>query len=270
VKPEELLSAWSYDPGIAAPLALTAILYARGARVRGAANARQRILFWSGWIALTLALLSPLHEMGESLFSAHMLQHEVLMLVAAPLLVLSRPLVPMLHGMPMRWRRSVGRWSKMRPVRAFWRGVTEPLSAWWIHAAALWIWHFPPLFDATLANNWIHAAQHASFFLSALLFWWSLFYARGRESYGAGVLYIFTTAVHTSILGALLTVSTRVWYSAYGSLPTSWGLTPLEDQQLGGLIMWVPAGLVYLGAGLKLFADWVDSPRQRTGEAANA
>ncbi|HEY3826209.1 MAG TPA: cytochrome c oxidase assembly protein [Bryobacteraceae bacterium] len=265
MKPDELLTAWSSDPGIVIPLALSAILYARGARVRVVANSRQRALFWSGWTALMLALLSPLHEVGESLFSAHMLQHEILMLVAAPLLVLSRPLVPMLHGMPMSWRKSIGQWSKATPVRTFWRGVTEPFSAWWIHAAALWIWHFPPLFDATLDNDWIHAAQHASFFLSALLFWWSLFYARGRASYGVGVLYIFTTAIHTSILGALLTVSTRVWYTAYGNLPAAWGLTPLEDQQLGGLIMWVPAGLVYLGAGLTMFAGWL-----RAGDTANA
>jgi cytochrome c oxidase assembly factor CtaG len=265
MKPGELLRAWTYDPGILIPLAVTAVLYEHGQRVRGVATARQRTLFWSGWMALILALLSPLHEAGESLFSAHMLQHEVLMLVAAPLLVLSRPMVPMLHGMPISWRKSVGRWSKLRPVTGFWHGTTDPFSAWCIHAAAVWIWHFPPLFDATLDNAWIHAVQHASFFLSALLFWWSLFYARGRNSYGTGVLYIFTTAVHTSILGALLTLSTRVWYTAYGNLPIGWGLTPLEDQQLGGLIMWMPAGLVYLGSGLALFAGWL-----RAGEAANA
>jgi putative membrane protein len=265
MKPGELLTAWTYDPGILIPLAVTAVLYARGQRVRGVATARQRTLFWSGWMTLILALLSPLHEAGESLFSAHMLQHEVLMLVAAPLLVLSRPMVPMLHGMPISWRKFVGRWSKLRPVTGFWHGITDPFSAWWTHAAALWIWHFPPLFDATLDNDWIHALQHASFFLSALLFWWSLFYARGRDSYGTGVLYIFTTAVHTSILGALLTLTTRVWYTAYGNLPVGWGLTPIEDQQLGGLIMWVPAGLVYLGSGLALFAGWL-----RAGDAANA
>jgi putative membrane protein len=183
--------------------------------------------------------------------------------------VLSRPLVPMLHGIPMSWRKAAGRWSKTRFLSGLWQGITDPRSAWSIHAAALWIWHFPPLFDATLGNEWIHAAQHLSFFLSALLFWWSLFYARSdsrsRSGYGAGVLYIFTTAIHTSILGALLTMSTRVWYTAYGNSPVAWGLSPLEDQQLGGLIMWVPAGLVYLGAGLKLFAGWL-----RAGDAANA
>jgi putative membrane protein len=102
-----------------------------------------------------------------------------------------------------------------------------------------------------------HSAQHLSFFLSALLFWWALFYAHGRKAYGAGVFYLFTTAIHTSILGALLTFSPRLWYSGYATTTQAWGLTPLQDQQIGGLIMWVPGGVVYLVAGLWLFAAWL-------------
>jgi len=96
-----------------------------------------------------------------------------------------------------------------------------------------------------------------SFFLSALLFWWALFYTHGRLAYGAAVFYVFTTALHTSILGALLTFAPHVWYPAYSSTTQAWGLTPLQDQQIGGLVMWVPAGLVYLAAGLALFAAWL-------------
>lgn len=96
-----------------------------------------------------------------------------------------------------------------------------------------------------------------SFFVSALLFWWSLFYARGPGGYGASVMYVFTTAVHTSILGALLTFATSVWYPAYLNTTAAWGLTPSEDQQIGGLIMWIPAGVVYLAAGLVLMAAWM-------------
>jgi cytochrome c oxidase assembly factor CtaG len=131
------------------------------------------------------------------------------------------------------------------------------MTAWWVHAAALWLWHIPSLFQATLENDWIHSAQHVSFLGSALLFWWSLFYAHGKGRYGASVLYLFTTAVHTSILGALLTFATTIWYPAYIGTTSAWGLTPLEDQQLGGLIMWIPAGLVYVVAGLVLFAGWL-------------
>jgi putative membrane protein len=257
LEPHDLWGAWSFDPGIIIPLALTAIVFTVGARTSRGVSRAQFACFWSGWIFLVLSLVSPLHPLGEALFSAHMAQHEILMLAAAPLLVLSRPLVPMLWGLPMAWRRGLGQWSKRPSVQRMWRGLTRPFAAWWIHAVALWIWHAPQLFQATLNNEWIHSAQHLSFLGSALLFWWSLFYAHGRGSYGASVLYIFTTAIHTSILGALLTFARSVWYPAYSRTTQAWRLTPLEDQQIGGLIMWIPAGLVYLGVGLVLFALWL-------------
>jgi putative membrane protein len=113
------------------------------------------------------------------------------------------------------------------------------------------------LFQATLRSEIVHTMQHLSFFISALLFWWALLYASGRSSYGHGVFYVFTTALHTGILGALLTFSTVVLYPAYTVTAPLWGLTPLEDQQIGGLIMWVPAGVLYMAAGLALFRAWL-------------
>lgn len=251
-----LWSEWEFDPGVIVPLALTALLYARGASRKHGVGRWRAACFWSGMTALTLALISPLHALGEELFSAHMVQHEILMLIAAPLLVFSRPLVPLLWGLPYDWRRAAGAWSKNACVQRAWRGVTDPLSAWTIHAAAIWIWHWPPFFQATLSSDWVHTAQHLSFLLSGLLFWWSLFYAHGR-GYGAGVLYVFTTAVHTSILGALLTLTPSVWYPAYEGKTAAWGLAALEDQQLGGLVMWIPGGIVYTALGLYLFARWM-------------
>jgi cytochrome c oxidase assembly factor CtaG len=186
-----------------------------------------------------------------------MVQHEVLILLCAPLLVLSRPLVPMLWGLPLPWRRAIGRATKSPPVQRQWRRLTDPLSAWSLHAIALWVWHAPKLFQATLVSDWVHTAQHLSFLLSALLFWWSLFYSHGRPGYGLSVLYVFTTALHTSILGVLLTFAPSLWYPAYAGTTSAWGLTPLQDQQIGGLVMWVPAGVVYMGLGLYLFAQWL-------------
>jgi putative membrane protein len=257
LQPHDLWTTWSWDPGVVIPLALTAFLYARGARRSRGVTSTQMFLFWSGWFVLAWSLISPLHPLGEALFSAHMAQHELLILVAAPLLVMARPLVPLLWGLPAPWRRGLGQWAKRDSVQRSWRGVTRPFTAWWIHAAALWVWHAPPLFQATLQNEWIHAAQHISFFGSGLLFWWALFFAHGRVNYGASFLYIFTTAVHTSILGALLTFAGTVWYPAYRATAPVWGINPLEDQQIGGLIMWVPAGVVYLAAGLAVFAMWI-------------
>ena len=257
LEPHDLWGAWRFDPGVVILLAFTGSLYARGARVSRGVRVWQMICFWTGFAALAIALISPLHPLGEVLFSAHMAQHEVLMLVAAPLLVMGKPLVAQLWGLPMSWRRGLGQWSKRSSVQGVWTSITSPWAAWVIHAVALWIWHVPSLFQATLTSDLVHTAQHFSFFGSALLFWWSLFYAHGAKSYGAGVLYLFTTAVHTSILGALLTFSKTIWYPTYTPLTVAWGWTPLEDQQIGGLIMWVPGGMVYLCAAMVLFAAWL-------------
>ena len=263
LQPDDLWRAWEIDPGVAIPLVISAILYARGARVSRGITAKSQWCFWSGWAILAIALVSPLHPLGEVLFSAHMAQHEILMLLAAPLLVLSRPLVAMLWGMPAPWRRSLGRWSRGNIVQKSWHGITGPFTAWWVHAVALWGWHAPALFQATLRSEWVHAAQHLSFFVSALLFWWALFYTHGRMGQGQSVFYVFTTAVHSGILGALLTFSPVVFYPAYRATAPLWGLTPIDDQRLGGLIMWVPASLVYLAAGLMLLSQWLGESDRR-------
>jgi cytochrome c oxidase assembly factor CtaG len=259
LEPHDLWQAWTWDPLIVAFLALSAGAYLTGAsRARGIAR-WEAVCFWAGWMTLFLALLSPLHPMGEVLFSAHMAQHELIMAVAAPLLVLGRPLVPFLWSVPEHVRRRAGA-APRRPWFAWlWARVANPFGAWAIHFLALWAWHIPALFQATIASDLVHAAQHISFLGSALLFWWALIRGHGAQRrYGAAVFYIFTTAVHTSILGAWLTFAPSVWYPAYSTTTPAWGLTPLEDQQLGGLIMWVPAGLTYLVAALVLFYLWIE------------
>jgi putative membrane protein len=270
LQPDDLWSAWEFDPGVLVPLLLSAVLYALGQRKHFGLTRCQRCCFWFGWASLAIALISPLHPLGEVLFSAHMVQHEILMLVSAPLLVLSRPLVTFLWALPMNWRKDLGRWSKTRAVSRSWIFLTDPLTAWVLHAAAIWAWHVPYLFQLTLRSELAHSAQHSSFFLSGLLFWWAVFYAQGRKAYGAAFLYVFTTAIHTGILGALLTFSPHVWYTAYSKTTQAWGLTPLEDQQMGGLIMWVPASLVYLTAGLALCAAWLKESDSRLQRLSNA
>jgi len=258
-------SVWTWDAWTVALLGLSALLYARGLaalwRESGVGHGVRRweaASFAAGWIVLALALVSPLHSVGELLFSVHMTQHEVLMLVAAPLLALSRPLLAFLWGMPLAWRRTVGRAARRAPVQRSWRGVTNPLVAWCVHAVALWIWHVPALFQATLHSDLAHALQHASFLLSALLFWWALIHrGPGWMGYGAAVLYVFTTSLHGGLLGALLTLAPHPWYPAYARTAPEFGLTALEDQQLGGLIMWIPAATVYLVAALALLAGWL-------------
>jgi cytochrome c oxidase assembly factor CtaG len=202
--------------------------------------------------------------MGEVLFSAHMTQHELLMLVAAPLLVLGRPLIAFLWALPMNWSRRLGRRTKVVWFRSSWQTITTPMMAWALHAVALWIWHVPFLFQATLQSAAVHTLQHVCFLGSALLFWWALIHGpRGAMGYGAAALYVFSTSVHSGLLGAFITFAGKLLYPAYGQTTASWGLTPLEDQQLGGLIMWVPAGVVYIIAGVALCAGWLRESERR-------
>lgn len=263
LEPHDLWRAWTLDPWVLGGIALAAWLYARGVRrVWGRAGAGRGVRRWqaacfaAGAGALIVALVSPLDALGGALFSAHMLQHVILMLVAAPLLVLGAPVVAFLWALPPAWRRRVGGWARRPDVRGAWFVVGHPVSAWLLHAAAVWTWHAPGLYQATLHSRGLHALQHLSFFGTALLFWWAAVELgrHRRRRAGFGVLYIFTTAVHSSLLGALLTFSLVLWYPAYAASAPSWGLAPLEDQQLGGLVMWIPGGVVYVAAALALLA----------------
>jgi cytochrome c oxidase assembly factor CtaG len=122
----------------------------------------------------------------------------------------------------------------------------------------------PALFNWALANPWVHAGQHASMLVTAVLFWWAVVHGRyGRLSYGVSVAFVFLTAVHTSVLGAGLTVSPQVWYRPYVHEAAAWGLDPLADQQLAGLLMWIPSGVVFIVFGLGLFAAWLGASERR-------
>ncbi|MGE5178316.1 MAG: cytochrome c oxidase assembly protein [Bacteroidota bacterium] len=258
----ELARAWEFDPGVVIPLLLAGALYARGVRggrgLRRGVRAREVACFAGGWLTLAVALVSPLHPWGEALFSAHMTQHELLMLVAAPLLVLGSPLAPTLRALPRSWTRALAGWSHGRLWTRLHAALRNPMLAWAVHFTVLWSWHAPALFQAALESESVHALQHLSFLGAALLFWWALLQGRGRAmAYGAAVLYLFTTAMYSGLLGALLTFSETTWYPAYAATTRYWGISAVDDQQLGGLIMWVPACSLYLVVALGLFARWI-------------
>jgi putative membrane protein len=265
---------WTFDPLVLASLLAAGGLYAAGAaRLRRGAGTRgirtlQVLSFAGAWISLVLALVSPMAVISEILFSVHMTQHEVLMLVSAPLLVLARPLAVFVWGLPAAWRPAVGRFTRLPAVAAAWRALTGPLTVWVLHGAALWVWHLPSLFQAAVEDQGIHAWMHVCFLFTAALFWWALVHGRyGRLGYGVGVLFVFTTGLHSTLLGALLTLAPRPWYAIYGARAAALGRDPLEDQQLGGLLMWVPFGIVFLVIGLALFAAWLGEARRRVAIA---
>jgi len=215
------------------------------------------LTYTAGCAALLVALFPPLDEWSERWLTAHMVQHELLMVVAAPLIAVGAPLVGMLWAMPSRLRHAIVGAVQHTPLPVVWRTMTAPAVAFILYGVALWIWHLPALYDAALEHEAVHVVQHLCFFGTAALFWWGIVHGRqGRLGYGAAVVYLFVTAVHGAVLGALLTVSPRVWYAPYlANHPT--GLTPLEDQQLAGLLMWIPAGLAFVAGALFLFAGWL-------------
>ncbi|HEV2647243.1 MAG TPA: cytochrome c oxidase assembly protein [Acidobacteriaceae bacterium] len=251
---------WSFEFSIVAPLCILLTIYTIGAVRRGSFHILRwrHGSFYLGWITLALALTSPIHELGEQLFSAHMLQHEILILISAPLISAAHPGATCLWAFAPSHRSGLGGWMHTIEQSVPVQFVSRPLVAWLLEAAALWIWHIPALYQATLTSDWIHAAQHLSFFLTAVLFW-SALYGVGRSamSYGAATFYVFGTAVHCSALGALLTFSSVLWYPACSATTQAWGLTPLQDQQLGGVLMWVPSALVFILVGLILFSRWL-------------
>lgn len=251
---------WQPDPLTALLLALAGILYWRGSRIisgRMLANrggfVRRQYYFWLGWSALALALVTPIDPLGELLFSLHMIQHELMMLIAAPLLVLSRPSSALLVGAGRKAARPVAVAARKSGLSRGRQILLGPGGAWVIHAVGLWGWHIPYLFNAGLANTWIHTAQHFSFLSIALMFWYSLLHIQKSDSI-IGMVYLFTTALHASLLGALITFSPRVWYSPYLDTAPAFGISALEDQQLGGLIMWMPAGVVFIAGALIFLA----------------
>ena len=243
-----------------------------GAAGVGRGVSRPRALaFCAGWLALALSLLSPLDTWAERSFSLHMVQHELMMVVAAPLLCLGQPLAVWTWALSLPARRTVGRLTRHAAWAWPWALLTAPGSAWALHAIAVWGWHVPAAFDTALRHEALHALQHFSFLASALLFWWAVLRPSPRDAQGVSLALLFTTMLHTGALGALLTVAPRPWYGAYDAA-APFGLDALADQQLGGLIMWVPAGLAYLAAALALGARWFDtraSPTRRTVAASN-
>ena len=253
---------WTLDPSIVVSLVASGAVFAVGfARLthrasRGVAGLRRQAGFFAGgWLMLALALVSPLHQAGERSFTAHMAEHEILMLVAAPLLVLSRPLAIMLWAFPVGGRQALGPLGRTGWAQAAWRVLTQPIAATLLQAAALWAWHAPTLFDLALAHQGWHVAQHLSLLISALLFWSAMLNPRDSRAgaLGPAPLCLFATSVVSGALGAFMAFSQSPWYAGYARLGMApFGLTPAEDQQMAGLLMWIPGGLVHAVAALVL------------------
>ena len=256
---------WTLDAWVTVPLGLALLLFAVGrARLASRSNiARPRSwLFLAGWAVLTLSLISPLHEGGEVSFTLHMIEHELIMLVATLLLAASHSGGVLAWGLPLPLRRALGGGWKA-PLSWLWRRLTEPLTATLLQGAVMWVWHAPALFDRALASQGWHIAQHASFIGASLLFWIAMLSPR-RGGYLLSAACLFVTTLVGGALGALMALSDSPWYAAYAAMGMSGiGLDPTTDQQLAGLLMWVPGGLVHGSAALFLLYRWLTSSEER-------
>jgi putative membrane protein len=261
----DLWQGWSLEPAVLVGLAVAAAAYALGARGlwragSAAPSGRQAAAFAAGLAAVTLALASPLDNLAAALFAAHMAQHMLLVMVAAPLLVLGAPGLPMSFALPPHDRRRLGRLRRQPAVAAARRLLTRPMVAWAVHVGTLWVWHLPGPYQAALASDLVHAAEHAGFLGTGVLFWWVVLSRQGRRlAPGFAVLYLFAAALQASALGALLTLAPAPLYPLQAAASAARGVAPLADQQLAGLIMWVPADLIYLSAAGTLFMRWLVS-----------
>ncbi len=273
----QAFSPW--DMAVLAGLLVVAALYVRGAsRLRDRARQAPPVFhahrapweptaFAVGWSALVLSILPPLDSLSLQYFSVHMIQHELMMLVGAPLLILGRPLQRCLAGLPARVRCRVAHTLQRPAMSRAWRLLTAPLVGWALHGLAIWIWHMPALYDAAVSNEGIHTLQHAMFVGTSALFWWGMLYGRyGRIGYGAAVFYVFLTVVHTGILGAMVTFARTPLYSVYAAPAAVHGIDQLVDQQRAGLLMWIPAGMVMTLLGLALFAAWLGESERRVNQ----
>jgi len=257
VTSDTLWTSWSLEPSVLAALLFTSWLYARGVRALWTHAGRARgvsvmraYAFAAGQTAIAVALISPLDGLGGTLLSAHMAQHGLLAGIAPPLLIMGRP------GVVFTWA------VRGRPVQAMavlWHvvaAVERPLSrvlpATLFYGVATWVWHAPALFGAAVRYEWVHVAQHLSFFVPAMFFWSALLDATSVRRAAVATAAAFATFMHTGLLGGLITMAPEPLYIAYVGRTAVWNLTPLADQELAGVLMWVPLGLPYLAAGLWL------------------
>jgi cytochrome c oxidase assembly factor CtaG len=259
--PHDLWTAWNLDPLLVSGLAVAWLVHERG-RTRGPQRGRiwRARSFTAAMVVVAVALVSPLDALASALASAHMVQHVVLVLVAAPLLAFSAPGVALLRGSPVVVRRAVSRGRRRFGLsRSRLRLLRDPAAVWLLHVVTLWFWHAAGPYGAALEHELVHVLEHVTFLVTAVLFWRVVLGGRlsGRVAPGLAVLLVFAMALQSVLLSALMTFAPTPWYPAYATTTEVWHLDPLADQQLAGVIMWVPAGLIYVGCALVLMATWL-------------
>ncbi len=271
--PGALLVAWSLRPDVLFVLIALGTAYTIGwcrLRKRGARVARpwRLVVYLAGLGSVALALLSPIEALASQLFLMHMVQHELLIMVAAPLLLLADPLPIILWGLPRNFRLGVRRLlARGAMVRQILRSATWMPVAGGLFVVNLWAWHIPAAYEAALRNHLLHHMEHLSFFGTAVLFWWPIINPaprlHGNLAYGFRILYVVIAAFPNVALGFTIAVTDRVLYPHYAAAPRLWDMSSLNDQALGGAIM-SEAGMMLLIPLLVLINRWLNHEERRT------
>ena len=268
------LTSWSIDPFGCAVLAAVALIYLRGwlrgrRLVRGEHDHQRLAAFLSGLILLFIATESPLDTFDHLFLAAHMSQHMLLMMLAPPLILLGRPTLPLLRGLPKVFvKEGLGPFLAWPALRRLLTALVSPPLAWALFASSTILWHLPWTYEAALRSSWVHGLQHATFFWTGILFWWPIVRplpAKQRWPEWVAIPYLLAADLVNTALSAAFVFSGRVLYPSYAASRAG-GMSVHDDQTLAGLIMWVPGSLVYLVPAMVIAMRLLSGPRLRKSQ----
>ncbi len=268
-----ILVSWSWRPEVGLPLLTLGALFVvgwrrlrrldRAGRPHPQLGQRWRLIsYGAGLLALVLALLSPIDLLSGQLFFMHMIQHMLLVMVAPPLLWLANPMPVLVWGLPLRLRRLAGRqlFGQHASLRRWLTPLTRPVGVWLVYFFILWGWHDPGAYNAALRDDLVHDLEHLTFFGSAMLLWWHIIGAgprwHKRFSYLGRTAYSLASVPGNMILGVAIALAETPIYTYYLSVPRVWAVSVLTDQQISGIIMWIPGSMMHLIAAIVLIARW--------------
>jgi len=269
------LMDWRFEPQVALGIVLAGAIYvaglrdlARRGRLWRTVHRSHVVLFALGLVVLAVALMSPLDTLDTRVFALHMTQHLLLLEAAPILLLLGKPIPVLLLGLPRGLVRALTRAYRHSPSsRRLMTWATAPLTSWVLYVGVIVGWHVPVIYQTTLWNQGVHLLEHLSFLGVALLFWWvALEPWPGARRLHPGVRLFYTASVMVpmSLLGGLFSVSGTLWYPFYATFPPLWGLSPLDDQVWGGIIMWAPGSIAYVAVALALFSRMIEGGEQES------
>ncbi|MEM7537294.1 MAG: cytochrome c oxidase assembly protein [Chloroflexota bacterium] len=276
-----LLSGWEWRPEVIAVLALFGFLYTTGwwhlytlhrtkqkHPQKKLATIGKLVCYLSGLMILATSLLSPIDMLGGQLFFMHMIQHLLTIMVAAPLIWLAHPFPISLWGLPRPLRLAVA--GLMHKNALFRRGlaaITGPGPSWVIFIVVYLGWHDSTLYNLALRRDWVHDIQHITFFGAGMLYWWHVIGAapriHGPFSRWARMAFLIVTVPPNMIAGTTISFATEPIYTYYATIPRFWGFTVMQDQMLGGTIMWILGSMMYIMAALVILAVYLSNSAKR-------